>query len=91
MTGAPSGKYRALHEALATAGSGTVEYRFNEIEQLVGPLPRSARKHKMWWGNYGSNPPSQARAWLGAGRVVQAVDLVAEYVRFSPPGWIPDR
>ena len=33
---------------LCTVHDGPVEMTFDEIEQLVGPLPRSATLHREW-------------------------------------------
>jgi hypothetical protein len=58
-----------------------VHMSFTEIDHLVGGLPRSARSYREWWANHANNP--QAKAWLGAGRQVESVDLGRETVEFS--------
>lgn len=58
-----------------------VMLRFSEIEKIIGArLPKSASQYAAWWGNqdYGV----QAPAWIGAGFVVNGVDLGRKLVRF---------
>jgi hypothetical protein len=81
------GKYDPLFEFLCRAGDGPVELDFDQIERLVGPLPRSARELSAWWANDQQGPHAQARAWLNAGREVESVDRAARRVRFSAAGW----
>ena len=76
------GKYRPLQDHLASA-AGPVRMSFEDIERLVGPLPKSARQHRPWWANTRENR-SQARAWLNAGYVAGQVNLTAETVEFLP-------
>lgn len=77
------GKYDPLRDWLLRQ-EGSVELSFVEIDALVhGGLPDSARNYREWWANARSNP--QARAWLGAGRSVEQLNLAAERVRFSSP------
>ncbi len=85
-------KYDALHDHLDDAADGPVEMTFAEIERVVGPLPRSARTHRPWWGNERSiGRHVQARAWLDAGREVASVDLNAARVRFTARSLGSDR
>jgi hypothetical protein len=74
-----SGKYDPLREFLLARG-GTVELSFRDIDDLVGGLPSSARNDRPWWANTAGRP--QAKAWLGAGKKVDVVDLLGERVRF---------
>lgn len=77
-------KYDPLFEYLCQAGDGPLELTFDEIEHLVGPLPTSATKYPAWWANEAEGGRHvQARAWLSAGREVEAVDLQARRVRFT--------
>jgi len=73
-------KYDPLHERLLR-GDAAVEMSFDEMADLVGGLPQTALTTRQWWGNDPSHV--QARAWLGAGRTVEAVDLARRRVRFS--------
>jgi hypothetical protein len=81
-------KYDRLFEYLYRAGDGPVTLGFDEIEQLVGPLPASASKYPAWWANEGGEGRQvQARAWLNAGREVEFVDTAARRVRFGSAHW----
>ena len=73
------GKYRPLRDALALR-PGPFEMTFSQIDELVGGLPRSARRYREWWANHAGNP--QGAAWLGAGLIVDHVDLGHGRVRF---------
>lgn len=77
-----AGRYLPLEQHLREAPSEPLEMSFSEIEALVGRLPSSARRHRMWWGNFES-PRGQIRAWRAAGRYVLKVDLAREVVMFS--------
>jgi len=81
-------KYDSLFKFLCEAGDSPVVMTFAEIEQLVGPLPASARRSQAWWSNEGQGTQHvQARAWMNAGRDVESVDRGAELVRFSAASW----
>lgn len=81
-------KYDPLFEHLCRAGDDAVTMTFVEIDRLVGGLPKSARTYPAWWANEaGDTRHVQAAAWLKAGRDVEAVDLNAGTVRFSPARW----
>ena len=75
------GKYTPLSEYLAERPDALHEITlsFEEVEQLVGPLPPSARKHRPWWAN---DSKSEAVAWRNAGWHVAAVNLSSEMVTF---------
>lgn len=78
---AVTSKYAPLADLLASAPSIAFRTTFADIERALGfPLPASARRHRPWWGNSRGN--AQARAWLDAGWVVDAVNLTAETVAF---------
>jgi hypothetical protein len=78
----PSGrKYAALAEYLRGRSGGSVTVSFEEIAEIVGGLPGSARKHRAWWANDESHV--QGRAWLEAGWRVEAVDIGAARVTFQ--------
>jgi hypothetical protein len=81
-------KYDPLFEFLCRAGDEPIELRFEEIEALVGPLPPSARDQSGWWSNDATGARHvQAKAWLNAGREVDALDRPGGRVRFSRAGW----
>jgi hypothetical protein len=90
------GKYDPLRDHLAgyTAGDQLL-LAFEEIEELVGPLPRGAKRLRQWWAN---ERTGQARAWREAGWRVLLVDTGSEQVLFqrlwprpddSPPAGTP--
>lgn len=76
-------KYHPLRDHLRRAGPAAVEMGFDEIDQLVGGLPSSARHHRAWWANESDGAHVQARAWLDSGRRVEVVDPERGRVRFS--------
>jgi len=77
-----------LFRHLCTAGDGPVEMTFDEIEHLVGPLPRSATQHREWWSNdRGDTRHVQAKAWLDAGRQVETLDRAGRRVTFTAARW----
>jgi hypothetical protein len=45
------GKYEPLRDYLAASTGDLEQMTFGQVEQLVGPLPDSARDHRVWWGN----------------------------------------
>ncbi len=76
-------KYFPLFSRLQRAAGAPVTMTFTQIEELLGAsLPGSARVRAGWWSNR-SQGAVQAVAWMDAGYHVQAVDLVAETVRFE--------
>ena len=80
-------KYDPLFRHLCAANDDAVEMTFDEIETLVGPLPRAASQRD-WWNNdptLGHAP--QIRAWLDAGRQVEHLDRTNRRVRFSAARW----
>lgn len=82
------GKYDPLFRHLCTTDDNdAVEMSFDEIEQLVGPLPGDAIKRREWWTNDQTTRPAHARAWLDAGRQVETVDRTDRRVRFSAARW----
>ena len=76
------GKYGVLADHLRHAAS-PVSMTFDEIDDLVGGLPASARRHRAWWANEADGRHVQARAWVQAGWRVEDVSLTQERVRFS--------
>jgi hypothetical protein len=76
-------KYSALRRQLEREASPSVEMTFDEVDDLVGGLPASARRYSAWWSNEREGRHVQARAWMDAGWRVENVDLTAETVRFT--------
>lgn len=76
-------KYDTLRNHLDEADRGSLSLSFAVIDEIVGGLPDSARRHRAWWANERNGRHVQAAAWLDAGRTVEAVDLGAASVRFS--------
>jgi hypothetical protein len=73
------GKYDPLRDYLAGRAGSEVRMTFAEVEELVGPLPDSARIHRAWWAN---DSKVEALAWRAAGRRVESVNQTAELVVF---------
>lgn len=73
-------KYDALREHLARETGAEIAMTFTEVEDLVGPLPPSARAHRAWWSN-SSN--TEGQAWRAAGWHVQSVNQSDEEVVFA--------
>ena len=80
-------KYDPLFEHLCRSGDDPLEMTFDEIDRLVGGLPPSATKQRMWWANQAAGRSGHAKAWLNAGREVIAVDLDRKTVSFSAATW----
>ncbi len=75
-------KYDPLQERLSRAGGETLTLRFNQIDELVQTLPRSARQYPAWWANETGQGHVQARAWMDARWMVDRVDFHSEHVTF---------
>jgi len=75
------GKYEPLRDYLATRLGDEELMTFGQVEQLVGPLPDSAREHRAWWGN--DDYKSQSIAWRAAGWHVASVDQSSGEVVFA--------
>lgn len=69
--GTRSSKYDPLRQFLASCGKDKISLTFAQIQDLVGPLPKSASLHQAWWGNHEGNV--QARSWMGARYMVEAM------------------
>jgi hypothetical protein len=76
-------KYDALRRFLAARTEAVVRVSFDELDAIVGGLPRSARTYREWWDNGSTAVHPQARAWVGAGFMVEAVDIELGVVRFA--------
>jgi len=74
------GKYEPLRDYLAAQPGDEELMTFGQVEQLVGPLPDSAREHRAWWGN--DSYRSQSIAWQAAGWHVASVDQASGQVVF---------
>ncbi len=75
-------RYDPLRAFLARCPEAQQEVRltFADLENLVGPLPASARNHRPWWAN---SVNVQAQSWRQAGWILNAVNLTAEHVVFT--------
>jgi hypothetical protein len=74
--------YAPLAEWLSASAERQVSTTFVELGRLLArPLPASARALRAWWANNDRSP--QARAWLGAGWRVAAVERDAGRVTFT--------
>src|ERR1039458_6061827 len=60
-------RYEALTDYLRSSTDDEVVLTFEELDQLVGGLPPSARKHAPWWGN-AKKGTGQSRFWMQANR-----------------------
>ena len=73
-------KYDPLRDYLAGLDQTSVTMSFERVEELVGPLPASARNHRPSWAN---DSKVEAQAWRAAGWHVDTVDLRNERVVFA--------
>jgi hypothetical protein len=76
----PVSRYDPLTESLSRESEDSIEFTFEDIDELVGGLPPSARKHAAWWSNGQSS--HQARYWLEAGRRAKP-DFMRGVIRFD--------
>ncbi len=74
------GKYDPLRDYLAGRSGDEARMTFTEVEQLVGPLPDSARNHRAWWAN---DNKVEALAWRAAGWHVASVNQTSGQVVFA--------
>jgi hypothetical protein len=73
-----------LHLRVEPLGVKEITLGFRQIEEIIGgQLPESAFNYREWWSNQSNvkNRP-QARAWINAGFVVDAVH------QKSSNGWV---
>jgi hypothetical protein len=77
-------KYTPLRDWLFSASKIRVNATFQEIDNLVGGLPMSARKHSEWWSNedVDTTNHSHCKSWQAAGYKADA-DLKLEKVTFT--------
>ncbi len=77
------GSYAPLAEHLVGVSGLSTQLSFAQVERILGrPLPDSALHHRAWWANDAKGSHSHATAWMGAGWLVDSVDLNAATVRF---------
>lgn len=77
-------KYSPLRDHLASYPEDRHELlmTFEQIEDLVGKLPRSAYVHRAWWANT-TDARVEARAWRSAGWHVKSIDQKMREVVFA--------
>lgn len=75
-------RYDALGNDLRSRIARDVVLTFGDIEQKVGPLPASARRHRPWWGNHRHGHAQAGPGWMDAGWEVRNVDFSNETVHF---------
>jgi hypothetical protein len=79
-------RWESLQARLAEAsvnGGDLLVLTFDEVEELVGPLPPPAAHKKSWWV---ANSSPQARAWSSVGWCVDTVGFAARRVAFRRVG-----
>jgi hypothetical protein len=59
-------KYDALAEYLSKIPGDSIKMTFDEIESIVGELPKAARTYRAWWSNNTSFTHAR-NGWLAAG------------------------
>lgn len=67
ISAARMSRYDALTARLKSLAEPHVVLTFDELDQMRGGLPDSAKKYAAWWANKASSQ-AHARAWLDAGR-----------------------
>lgn len=79
-----SGRYGPLAEWLSRQTDAELQMTFEEIEEIVGPLPASARNHPGYWYGRSSAAPTHTwkRAWESGGYTVRTVQIPSEEVTF---------
>ena len=76
------GKYDPVREHLFTSGKPTVSMSFEELDSLVGGLPRSAYRYQAYWANEQHPHQPWKQAWMAADYTVDHYDLNTQRVRF---------
>lgn len=82
-------KYQNLEDRLRESWPKPVLISFQDIDELIGGLPPSARRHSAWWANYDDTHP-HCHSWNDAGYVA-AASLSAKWVQFEPVGPVRPR
>jgi hypothetical protein len=79
-------KYDPLTAYLRKQPYREVRRGFGDLEKILGfELPSSARQHRAWWSNNGSNNV-MTKAWLSAGFRTRDVDMENERLTFERIG-----
>lgn len=79
-------KYESLAAYLRKQPYREVSCSFRDLEKILGfELPSSARQHRAWWSNNGSNNV-MTKAWLSAGYRTRDVDMEKERLTFERTG-----
>jgi hypothetical protein len=79
-------KYLPLQKHLESRPGTETEasLSFAHIEGIIGDsLPASSGKYREWWANESTGSHVQAKAWLGAGWIVESVNLRGQTVIFA--------
>ena len=79
-------KYEALADYLRAQTGDRLAMTFREVEEILGGLPPSARRYRVWWSNY-PNYVQSGRGWLAAGWKTAQVSMEEErllFVRSKP-------
>lgn len=76
-------KYDPLRIFLERQRGNSITMSFEDVAQLVGGLPKSARQYSAWWANDSSGTHPHAIAWMKANWKVEAVNLSKGIVRFT--------
>lgn len=85
-------KYAPLVVHLRAQQGSSVTMTFQQIDHLVGGLPRSARNHEAWWANSRTEDShTWAHQWLAAGWERGALDLVNGVVTFDRVSPAPEQ
>ena len=78
----PRSKYAGLARYLSGVPTPMWRARFSDIEKVLGfPLPESARQHRAWWSNNGSNNV-MSKVWKTAGWETEQVDMSNQVLVF---------
>jgi 5-methylcytosine-specific restriction protein B len=76
-------KYDPLAKYLGALDDDLVEMTFDQIAELVGPLPRSAYEYLGWWSNNAGLATSPPHGWIPVGWRVLEVDQARRRVTFA--------
>jgi hypothetical protein len=82
-------RYDTLTERLQSFTEPTVTLSFEELDEVVGGLPPSAKKYPEWWANKRTSQ-AHAKAWLDAGRRAKP-DFGAGHVVFTADATVEPR
>ena len=65
-----AGKYERLTSILSVSSSNTVDFSFDDLSDVLGGLPNSARRYAAWWANSRTGH-EHAKSWLDAGYIAK--------------------